>query len=98
MTAAKGRLRFWAALALSVASLVLSACGPREPAQPRPLRIYNWTDYIDPARLPRCLTPLMYGRAEVIRMRVMGGGYRGRRTEAQSTGGRAHLPLLRETA
>ena len=26
---------------------------------------------MDPARLPRCFTPLMYGRAEVIRMRGM---------------------------
>src|SRR5450432_3266702 len=31
---------------------------------------------MEPARLPRCLTPLMYGNAEVIRIRVMQGAYR----------------------
>lgn len=55
MTAAKGRLRFGAALAMGLAALVLSAglsaCGPREPERAKPLRIYNWTDYIDPALL-----------------------------------------------
>ena len=31
---------------------------------------------MEPASVPRCLTPLMYGRAEVMRMRDMGAGYR----------------------
>src|SRR5215217_4411666 len=48
MTVFNSRTRRWAAVALGVAALALSACGgPKQET----LHIYNWSDYIDPALL-----------------------------------------------
>jgi len=47
MSVLKGHTRRWAALAVgAVAAFSLAACGG---PKPQTLRIYNWSDYIDPA-------------------------------------------------
>lgn len=50
MSAMTGTTRRWTMLVLGAAALVLAACGGGA-EKPQTLRIYNWSDYIDPALL-----------------------------------------------
>ena len=47
MSLFKGHTRRWAAVALGAAALALAACGGGG-SKEQTLRIYNWSDYIDP--------------------------------------------------
>lgn len=65
-----------------VAALALSACGqPSKPAGPGELRIYNWSDYIDPALLAQFtketgikVTYDTFDSNEVLETKVLQGG------------------------
>ncbi len=79
MTALKGRTRRWAALAMGVAAAaVLAGCtGEKQET----LRIYNWSDYIDPALIKQFETESgvkvqydTFDSNEVLETKVLTGG------------------------
>lgn len=80
MSLFKGHTRRWAAVALGAAALALAACGGGG-SKEQTLRIYNWSDYIDPDLLKQFETETgikvtydTFDSNEILETKVLTGG------------------------